>query len=102
MRGVEFQIQFQDIHAGLPEKTELPALGVTIHENAQLSLVHVPLTGNAGNLEFRGGRGNVWIEARPGGSYQIGGNGDGGVFCFQALHIACDALNESLVRWAEV
>jgi hypothetical protein len=63
MSRVEFQVQFQHVDAWLTEKTQLTALRVLFHKNAQIVLIHPTLPGYAGDLKLRRCQRNVRVEA---------------------------------------
>ena len=53
MRGVEIEVQLQDIDTGFAEKAELAALGVLFDERSDFSFRHISFAGHAGSLERR-------------------------------------------------
>ena len=62
MDGIEIEIQFQNIHTRFAKESQVPALGVFLHQGAHVLFFHSALPGHMRYLEFRGRGRNFRIE----------------------------------------
>ena len=64
VNGVEIEIEFEHIHAGFSQESELALLRVLLHDRAHILLAHAAFMRHARNLKLRGGGRNVGIKSR--------------------------------------
>ena len=98
---VEGEIEGEDVDAGFAEEAELAGLGMRFDEGAELGFGEAAQGGDAGDLVFSGGGGDVGIETGSGcGDEVYGDRGGGGVRL--GGDAALDTIGEGLACGAEV
>lgn len=64
--AIKFEVEFEDVDAGLAEETELAIKGMLRYEMADSILSEVTLAGYAGNLKLRASRRDVGVQTGSG------------------------------------
>ena len=74
VNGIEIEVEFQDVDAGLAEEAELAGFGVFGDERIDVGFAHVAFASDARGLKRRGLGRDVRIEARAGRGEQVHGD----------------------------
>src|ERR1700730_13335416 len=102
MKGVELQIQFQHIDAWLTQKSQVAILCMSPHKGANVVFFHTARMSNTRNLEFCGGRGDVWVQARARGRDQVNRDWNIRILRLQLLYITPYSFDQKLVGGTEI
>src|SRR5580658_3629311 len=102
MRGVEFEVQLEDIDARLAEEAEVAPLGMFCDDGSQVLFRNPPNACDARNLKFRSRWRNMRIETRAGTRNEIDWYRHIGIFGLKFCDVAIYAIGERFVRWPEI
>ena len=92
MPCVQIQIQLQDAYARLSEKAELSRQCVFLDQGSNDGFAHAAFSRDSGDLEFRGCRRNLRIQAGRRGSDKIYWDSRVGVLRMKFINIRSDTL----------
>src|SRR5258708_24851653 len=102
MKGVELQIQFQDIDARFTQKSQVAIHCVFADKTANVVFFHATRMSHARNLEVCGGRGDIGVQARARGGHQVHRDWNIGILGLELLYIALYAFDQNLVGGTEI
>ena len=71
---IQVEVQFKNVDDGFAEEAEGAVGGVLAHEGADRFVCHLASLGNAGELVFSGGGGDVGVQAAGGGGDEVDGD----------------------------
>src|SRR5260370_2160787 len=97
MKTVEIQIQFQDIHAGFANTSQVAALRMSLDKRAYVFFFHATRMSNARNLEFCSGRRDIWVQTRPRGCHQVDRDRSIWILRLKFLYVTLYTLKQILV-----
>src|SRR5271154_383703 len=102
VRGVEFEVQLEDIDARFAKEAEVAPLGMFCDHRSQVLFRNSPNARDPRNLKFRSGWRNMRVKTRAGTRDQINRHRHIGIFGLQLCDVGIYAIGEGFVRWPEI